>query len=76
MLVKTQDKARHLFIELERAKTQARQLEVAWSQLQLEQSNLSKHARIQASAMKDLGMVPVTPDRTQYITLHDKNAHE
>lgn len=72
ILVNTQYQARHLFIELERARTQARQLEVEWSQLQLDQSNLGKHERIQFSAIKDLNMVPVTPDRTQYLTLNGK----
>ena len=66
VLVKTQYEARHLFIELERSQTEARQLEVEWSQLQLDQSNLSKHERIQANAIKNLNMVPVTSDRTQY----------
>lgn len=69
ILVNTQYQARHLFIELERAQTQARQLEVAWAQLQLDQSNLGKHGRIQASATKELNMVPVTSDRTQYLTI-------
>lgn len=68
MLVRTQYQARHLFIELERSQTQARQLEVEWAQLQLDQSNLGKHERIQANAMKNLDMMPVTPDRTQYLT--------
>lgn len=72
ILVKTQYQARHLFIEVERSQTEARQLEVEWSQLQLDQSNLGKHERIQANAIKDLNMVPVTPDRTQYITLTGK----
>ena len=72
ILVKTQYQARHLFIEVERSQTEARQLEVEWSQLQLDQSNLGKHERIQANAIKDLNMVPVTPDRTQYITLTSK----
>ena len=69
MLVNTQYQGRHLFIELERSKTEARQLEVEWSQLQLDQSNLGKHERIQANAARDLNMVPVTPERTQYLTL-------
>ncbi len=72
MLVKTQYQARHLFIELERSQTEARQLEVEWSQLQLDQSNLGKHERIQASAIKELDMVPVTAERTQYLTLHSQ----
>lgn len=73
VLVKTQYQARHLFIEVERSQTEARQLEVEWSQLQLDQSNLGKHERIQASAIKDLNMVPVTAERTQYLTINGKN---
>lgn len=71
-LVRTQHQARHLFIELERAQSEARQLEIAWSQLQLDQSNLGKHERIQDSAMRDLTMLPVAADRTQYLTLDSK----
>lgn len=72
VLVRTQDRARHLFIELERSHSEARQLEVEWSQLQLDQSSLGKHERIQASAVKDLDMVPVSAERTQYITPQSK----
>ena len=72
VLVNTQYQARHLFIEVERSQTEARQLEVEWSQLQLDQSNLGKHERIQASATKDLNMVPVTAERTQYLTINGK----
>jgi cell division protein FtsL len=70
MLVNTQYQARHLFIELERAQTEGRQLEVEWSQLQLDQSNLSKHERIQISAVKELNMTPISAKHTQYITLN------
>jgi len=73
ILVRTQHQARHLFIEVERSQTESRQLEVEWSQLQLEQSNLGKHERIEASASKDLNMVPVNAERTQYITLNSKS---
>ncbi len=45
-LVKSQYEGRRLFIELERARAQARQLEIEWTQLQLDQSTLGKHARI------------------------------
>lgn len=72
IVVRTQYQARHLFIELERAQTEARQLEVEWAQLQLDQSNLGKHERIEANAIKYLNMIPVTPDRTQYLTLAEK----
>ena len=66
-LINAQYQARRLFIEIERAQTVTRQLEVEWSQLQLDQSTLGKHARIEANARRDLNMVPLTPARTQYI---------
>ncbi|MGH8809220.1 MAG: cell division protein FtsL [Noviherbaspirillum sp.] len=68
-LVNAQYQARRLFIELERAQAAAKQLEVEWAQLQLDQSTLAKHARIEANARRDLGMVAVTPTRTQYLTM-------
>lgn len=67
-LVKAQYESRRLFIELERAQTAARQLDVEWAQLQLDQSTLGKHARIEANARRDLSMIAVTPARTQYLT--------
>jgi cell division protein FtsL len=68
-LVNAQYQSRSLFIELERAQAQARQLDVEWSQLQLDQSTLGKHARIEANARRDLNMTALTPARTQYLTL-------
>jgi cell division protein FtsL len=67
-LVNAQYQARRLFIELERAQAAARQLEIDWAQLQLDQSTLAKHARIEANARRDLNMMTVTPARTQYLT--------
>lgn len=70
-LVNAQYQARRLFIELERAQAAARQLEIDWAQLQLDQSTLAKHARIESNARRDLNMVPLTPGRTQYLTPGD-----
>jgi cell division protein FtsL len=67
-LVNSQYQARRLFIELERAQATARQLDIEWAQLQLDQSTLGKHARIEANARRDLKMVALTPARTQYLT--------
>ncbi|GGY03943.1 cell division protein FtsL [Massilia dura] len=67
-LVNAQYQARHLFIELERAQAKARQLDIEWAQLQLDQSTLGKHARIEDIAHRDLGMTQLTPARTQYLT--------
>jgi len=57
---------------LERAQAAARQLDLEWSQLQLDQSTLGLHARIDSLARRDLNMVPVTHDRTQYLTVGTK----
>ena len=67
-LVNAQYQARRLFIELERAQAAARQLDVEWAQLQLDQSTLGKHARIEENARRTLKMVPLTANRTQYLS--------
>ncbi|MBS0309440.1 MAG: cell division protein FtsL [Proteobacteria bacterium] len=67
-LVHSQYQERYAFIELERAQAAARQLDIEWAQLQLDQSTLGKHARIEANARRDLSMVTLTPARTQYLT--------
>ena len=71
-LVNAQYQARQLFIELERSASQSRQLDIEWAQLQLDQSTLGKNSRIEASATRDLNMVPLTPARTQYLTVGEK----
>ena len=68
LLVKTQYRARHLFIDLEAMQQKARQLDIDWAQLQLDQSTLGKNARIEQIARSDLNMTPLTPTRTQYLT--------
>lgn len=67
-LVNAQSQYRHLFIELERAKSESSQLAIDWSQLQLDQSTLGKHERIEEIARRDLNMTPLTPERIQYLT--------
>lgn len=71
-LVNLQYRARHLFIELERSQQKTRQLDIEWSQLQLDQSTLGKNARIEQIAHNELGMVPLTPERTQYLSREGK----
>jgi cell division protein FtsL len=67
-LVNAQHRARHLFSDLEVMQQQARQLDIDWAQLQLDQSTLGKNARIEQIARTDLNMTPLTPARTQYLT--------
>ena len=71
-LVNAQYQARELFIELERAQSLGRQLNVEWAKLQLDQSTLVKNARIDMIARRDLNMISLTPQRTQYLTVGAK----
>ena len=67
-MVNSQYQARRLFIELGRAQTVSKQFELQWTQLKLDQSTYGKHARIESVATKELNMLAVTPERTQYLT--------
>ncbi|QYF94383.1 cell division protein FtsL [Massilia sp. PAMC28688] len=71
-LVKSQYEARNLFIEKGKLDQQASQLEIDWDQLRLDYSTLSKNSRIEQIARTDLNMVPLTPERTQYLTEGEK----
>ena len=71
-VVSAQYQARNLFIALGTLEQQARQLDIDWAQLQLDQSTLGKNARIEQIARTDLNMTPLTPARTQYLTEGDK----
>jgi cell division protein FtsL len=68
LLVKSQYQSRNLFIELGKLEAKARQLDIDWAQLQLDQSTLGKNARIEQIARTELNMAPLTPARTQYLT--------
>jgi len=65
-LVKSQYRSRQDFIQLGKLQSQARQFEIDWAQLQLDQSTLGKNARIEQQAEK-LDMSLLTPAKTQYI---------
>ena len=49
----------------------ARRHEVDWKRLQLEQTQLAKHSRVDSMARGELRMQPVTPDRTLYLPRSD-----
>ncbi|OGS91489.1 MAG: cell division protein FtsL [Gallionellales bacterium GWA2_60_18] len=55
-VVTSQHKARKLFIELQKEKERAQQMEVEWGQLQLEQSTLAAPARVEKIAVRQLQM--------------------
>lgn len=55
-LVTSQHQARKLYVELQKEQDLARQIEVEWGQLQLEQSTWATHARVEKLAIQALGM--------------------
>ena len=67
-VVNARYQARHLLIEFERLQQHARQLDIDWDQLQLDQSRLAKNERIEQIARAQLEMAPLSPARTQYLT--------
>lgn len=68
-LVTSQQKARMLFVELEKEQEIARSLEVEWGQLQLEQSTWAMHSRVEKIASGSLNMRVAPPGRMQLVPL-------
>jgi cell division protein FtsL len=66
-LVAAQQRARKLFINLERSQIEERKLNQEWLRLEYEQRNLSKSARIRDVARNQLRMSPISPERTLYL---------
>jgi cell division protein FtsL len=67
-LVTSQHQARKLYVELQKEQELARQLEVEWGQLQLEQSTWATHARVEKLAVQALGMRVPSSGRIQVIS--------
>ena len=59
--VSANHRARKLVTELEAVQKRMRDLDVEWGQLQLEQSTLAAHVRIEKAAREKLGMKPPAP---------------
>lgn len=66
-LVTSQHQARKLYVELQKEQDLAKQLDVEWGQLQLEQSTWATHARVEKLALRALGMRVPAADRIQVI---------
>lgn len=66
-VVTSQHKARKLFIELQKEKAQAQQMDVEWGQLQLEQSTWATPARVEDVAVKKLQMHLPRNGQVQFI---------
>jgi len=67
LLVTSQHQARKLSTALERAQGQMRELDVRYSQLQLEVSKLAKASLIDGRVRKELKMISLSPERTLYL---------
>jgi cell division protein FtsL len=67
MLVTSQHQARKLYIALQKEQDIAKQLEIEWGQLQLEQSTWATHARIEKIASQSLGMRMPPRSRIQVV---------
>jgi cell division protein FtsL len=68
-VVSSQHKARKLFIELQKEREHAQQMEVEWGQLQLEQGTLAAPARVERIAVKQLQMQFPQSGQIQFIRL-------
>ena len=66
-VVTSQHKARKLFVELQREKDRAQQMEVEWGQLRLEQSTLAMPARVENIASVKLQMQLPRSAQIQFI---------
>ena len=66
-LVSSQNKARKLYVELQKEQELAKQLDVEWGQLQLEQSTWAMHGRIEKIAIQQLNMSVPSATRTQVV---------
>ena len=65
--VTSQHKARKLYSELEQQLDLAKQYDIEWGQLQLEQSTWAMHSRIEQIAVDHLHMQVPEPSRIQIV---------
>ena len=68
-VVTSQHKARKLFAELQKEKSQAQQMDVEWGQLQLEQSTWAMPARVEQIASRQLHMQMPKPGQIRYVRI-------
>jgi len=66
-LVTARYQARQLFVELDRSRALARELDIRWRQLQLDRAELARNAYVDKVAREELRLQSIVPDRTIYI---------
>jgi cell division protein FtsL len=71
-LVTSRHQARRVFVQLERAQTEARGYETEYGQLQLEQSTWGMPARVEKIAREQLRMQLPTSARTEIVGMGTK----
>ena len=64
-VVYSKHESRKLFVELDTLKKERDEMNVEWGRLQLEQSTLATHSRIERTAKKRLNMI--TPEYEQVL---------
>ena len=69
-VVTSQHQARKLYFELQQENDAAKQYEIEWGQLQLEQSTWAMHSRIESIASKHLNMEVPESERIQAVSTH------
>jgi|SRR5690625_3256061 len=74
-LVTARFQSRQLFIESERLAAREAELDIDWRRLQLERAELTRNVRIDEAARAELGMVPVSHERSIYIEQRRKRAN-
>ena len=67
LIVTSQHQARKLYVELQKEQELAKQLDIEWGQLQLEQSTCATHARIEKIAARNLAMRVAPASRIQIV---------
>lgn len=68
-VVASQHKARKLYVELQQELATAKQLDVEWGQLQLEQGTWATHGRVERMATRELNMRLPPAGRIEMVTL-------
>jgi cell division protein FtsL len=72
-VVTSQHKARKSFIEMQKERTHAEQMEVEWGQLQLEQSTWAMPARVEKIASRQLQMQLPSGGQIQFVRVEPLN---
>jgi cell division protein FtsL len=72
-LVTARYQARQLYDQLDRYRSNSRDLEIDWRRLQLDRAAESSNAKVDRLAREELKMTGVTPERTVYVTRSQSN---